>query len=286
MSRKLFIISTPIGNLSDLTDRARSTLKDVDLIFAEDTRVSIKLLRHLNLPTRTSSGKDRMISCHKFNEQSRLPELEKAFEEGLDVALVSDAGTPLLSDPGQKLVQNAIELGFEICAIPGPTALIQALVGSGLNCERFSFEGFLPEKEGMIKKRLASLKEDPRTLIFYVSPHNLLKRLNSLAEILGDRRACLAKELTKLHETYFRDNLSALKNHLNEENLRGEFTLVIEGAPELKHREVDEETLKEFILMAHSQGLSVKEIAKSCQETFGIKKSDAYRETLIITGRD
>ena len=114
MSRKLFIISTPIGNLSDLTDRARSTLKDVDLIFAEDTRVSIKLLRHLNLPTRTSSGKDRMISCHKFNEQSRLPELEKAFEEGLDVALVSDAGTPLLSDPGQKLVQNAIELGFEI----------------------------------------------------------------------------------------------------------------------------------------------------------------------------
>ena len=278
MSIKLFIISTPIGNLSDLSDRTREVITDIQLIFAEDTRVSKKLLHHIGV------SPYKLISCHKFNEKSRFKELNEAFEKGMDVALMSDAGTPLLSDPGQSLVAEAISLGFEICAIPGPTALIQALVGSGLPCDRFSFEGFLPDKEGPLRRHLQELAEEKRTLVFYVSPHNLLKRLDTMIEIMGDRKACLAKELTKKFERYFRGTLSEIKLNLNEENLKGEFTLVLAGKDNEDEFKVDisGDTVTAFILDAHHKGRSVKEIARLVADTFKVRKSEAYSRAVEV----
>lgn len=275
MSIKLFIIATPIGNLKDLSERSKDILADVDLIFAEDTRVSIKLLHHLGL-------KKKLVSCHKFNEKARIAELERAFERGENIALMSDAGTPLVSDPGQSLVIAAIEIGFEICAIPGPTAFVQALIGSGLPCDRFSFYGFLPDKRKHLVRFLEELKDDNKTLVFYVSPHGLEKKLSIIEEILGDRKACLARELTKMHEEYIRATLNTLPDSLSEENLRGEFTLVIEGSNQEKTNLVDEKELKRFILGEHGNGSSVNEIAKACQKQFGVKKSDAYKLALDV----
>lgn len=281
MSVKLFIIATPIGNLSDLSERTINTLKEVDLIFAEDTRVSVKLLYHLGL-------RKKMVSCHKFNERARIEELQRAYDQGLTVALMSDAGTPLVSDPGNRIVEEAIKIGFDVCAIPGPTACIQALVGSGLPVNRFSFEGFLPEKKGELKRHLFSIKDDPRTLVFYISPHNLVKRLEQIQEVLGNRRACLAKELTKFHEQYIRADLGSLKDHLNSENLRGEFTLVVEGCEQISGSiaSIDEAVITDFILANRELGLSVNEIAKACSKDFFMKKSEAYKRVLEICQRD
>ena len=278
MSIKLFIIATPIGNLSDLSDRTREVISDIDLIFAEDTRVSKKLLHHIGV------SPHKLISCHKFNEKSRFKQLTEAFEKGMDVALMSDAGTPLLSDPGQSLVSEAISLGFEICAIPGPTALVQALVGSGLPCDRFSFEGFLPDKEGQLRKHLLELADEKRTLVFYVSPHNLLKRIDTMIEVLGDRNACLAKELTKKFERYFRGTLSSIKQELNEENLKGEFTLVLAGKNKDDELKVDvsDDTVTDFILDAHRKGHSVKEIARLVADRYSVKKSEAYSRAVEV----
>lgn len=280
MSIKLFIIATPIGNLSDLSKRSIEVLSDVDLIFAEDTRVTSKLLFHLGL-------KKKLLSCHKFNEQSRIDKLKEAFEREEVVALVSDAGTPLISDPGQRIVQEAIEIGFEICAIPGPTAFIQALIGSGLPADRFVFDGFLPDKESHLKKHLASLIEERRTLVFYVSPHGLIKRLAVIESVLGNRRACLAKELTKIHERYFRGNLNELPGFLNEENLRGEFTLIVEGqtSSASQEKKVSASELNTYIGALLEEKRSANEIAKLVKETYGMKKSDAYNLVLEMQGK-
>ncbi|MBX9692790.1 MAG: 16S rRNA (cytidine(1402)-2'-O)-methyltransferase, partial [Cyanobacteria bacterium] len=220
MSGKLFIISTPIGNLGDLSSRTKEALSQSDILLVEDTRVTIKLLNHLGLSK-------KMVSCHKFNEQSRLDIVRNAAENGQTVALVSDAGTPIISDPGHRVVACALELGMTVVPIPGPTALIQALVASGLPCERFAFEGFLKDSESDLRKQLEPLREDSRTLIFYISPHGLERKLSVLRSIFGERRACLARELTKLNEEYIRAPLSELEDHLSPENLRGEFTLLI-----------------------------------------------------------
>lgn len=269
MSGKLFIISTPIGNLGDLSDRAKKALQEADLILAEDTRVTIKLLYHLGL-------RKELVSCHKFNESARTSLLKDWQEKDASIALVSDAGTPLVSDPGAWIVREAIELGYEIIPIPGPTALIQALVASGLSCERFSFEGFLLDKKAALKNQLEPLRQDPRTLIFYISPHGIEAKLELVRSILGDRRICLARELTKKFEQYIRCRLSEIGEHLSDENRKGEFTLVVEGALKQLEPAVDEETLRSFVQECLESGMKVNDIARKTASRFGIKKSDAY----------
>lgn len=280
MSARLFIISTPIGNLKDISARAKEALSSANVVLAEDTRVSLKLLNHLDL-------KKKLISCHKFNEKSRLELLATLFEENQDAALISDAGTPCLCDPGQLVIQTAIELGFEIVPIPGPTAIIQALIGSGLDSSRFSFEGFLPDKKKDIKLLAQTLVHEKRTMVFFVPPHGLLEKLLTLAEIFKDRPACVARELTKMHEEFIRASLPEIHHFLNrEENqakLKGEFTLVIEGNKESEpEEEIDHEQLRQYIQMALANEQSVKDIAASCQARFGMRKSEAYKLTLEI----
>ncbi|MDX2104903.1 MAG: 16S rRNA (cytidine(1402)-2'-O)-methyltransferase [Candidatus Melainabacteria bacterium] len=280
MSARLFIISTPIGNLKDISARAKEALLSANVVLAEDTRVSLKLLNHLDI-------KKKLISCHKFNEKSRLDMLQSLLKNGQDAAIVSDAGTPCLCDPGQLVIQTAIELGFEIVPIPGPTAIIQALIGSGLDSSRFSFEGFLPDKKKELKTMAQALEQEKRTMVFFVSPHGLLEKLIVLSEVFKDRPACVARELTKLHEEFIRGSIAQIHDFLSrEENsvkLKGEFTLVIEGNKELEQEgDTSEEDLKEYIQMALSQNQSVKDISASCQTRFGVRKSDAYKLALEI----
>jgi probable S-adenosylmethionine-dependent methyltransferase, YraL family len=217
-----------------------------------------------------------MVSCHKFNEQSRIELLREAFEQGLNVALVSDGGTPLISDPGSRIVAEAVALGFTITPIPGPTALIHALVGSGLPCDKFVFEGFLPDKESHMKKRLMQLASDERTLVFYVPPHGIKKTIAVMFEVLGDRRVCLARELTKFFEQFIRSTLSKVADELNEENLKGEFTVVVAGGDPKEEKQVSQEVLEQFVLNQLEAGAKVKEIAAQCAKAYGVRKSDAY----------
>jgi 16S rRNA (cytidine1402-2'-O)-methyltransferase len=274
LSGTLFIISTPIGNLADISERAKRSIADADLLLVEDTRVTIKLLNHLGISK-------KMVSCHKFNEARRRRILQEASQDGKKVALISDAGTPLISDPGQRLVECAISLGMQVVAVPGPTAFVQALVGSGLACERFVFEGFLPEKESAQKARLFELKDDERTLVFYVSPHNIKKTVALMLETLGDRRACVARELTKRFEEYIRVRLSQLPGELTEERLRGEFTMVVEGSPPATPMS-NREAWRELATSQLTAGASAKETAQRLSEQFGISKSQAYDFVISI----
>lgn len=269
MSGTLFIISTPIGNLEDISERTKRTMSEADLLLVEDTRVTIKLLNHLGL-------NKRMVSCHKFNEEARRQTLEAANAENQKVALISDAGTPLISDPGQRIVAEAIELGMDVVGIPGPTAFVQALVGSGLSCDRFVFEGFLPDKDSALREKLKSLAGDERTLVFYVSPHGLSKTINVMYEVLGERRVCLARELTKKFEEYIRVPLSELASRLTEERLKGEFTLVVEGAPPRSADGFDPEIVKVYVMDRLAEGAASKEIAGELAHQFDMRKSDAY----------
>lgn len=269
MSGTLFIISTPIGNLEDISERAKRIISDADLLLVEDTRVTIKLLNHLGLSK-------KMVSCHKFNEQSRLDVLAQANAAGQSVALVSDAGTPLISDPGQRIVSEAIALNMNVVGIPGPTAFVQALVGSGLPCDRFVFEGFLPDKDSSLRDKLKQLLHEERTLVFYISPHGLKRTISIIYEVLGDRRVCLARELTKRFEEYIRVRLSELLDSLSEEGLKGEFTLVIEGAPVKTPVPYRPETIREFIEGELKSGVSSKNITAELVRQFGMRKGDAY----------
>ncbi len=274
MSGVLFIISTPIGNLEDISDRAKRVLNESDLLLVEDTRVTIKLLNHFGI-------NKRMVSCHKFNEATRRGLLEEANRNGHKVALISDAGTPLISDPGSRMVNEAIELGMEVVAIPGPTACIQALIGSGLSCERFAFEGFLPDKESRMKERLRQLSREDRTLVFYVSPHSLGKTIQAMLAIFGDRRVCLARELTKRFEEYIRVSLSQLEDCLTEEKMRGEFSLVVEGARDFQVA-VDPASVREFVLERLEEGAHSRDIAHELSDTFQLRKSEAYNLVISI----
>lgn len=275
MSGSLFIISTPIGNLEDISERAKRMISEADLLLVEDTRVTIKLLNHFGI-------NKRMVSCHKFNEEARRELLAAANSDNQKVALVSDAGTPLISDPGQRIVAEAIELGMDVIAIPGPTAFVQALVGSGLPCDRFVFEGFLPDKDSLLKTKLKSLAAEERTLVFYVSPHGLRKTIAIVYEILGERRVCLARELTKRFEEYIRCQLSELESHLTDDRLRGEFVLVIEGAESKPLQEVDPDVVRKYVAERLSEETSSKEITADLVSNFGMRKSEAYDLVLRI----
>jgi 16S rRNA (cytidine1402-2'-O)-methyltransferase len=269
LSATLFIISTPIGNLEDISERTKRIISEADFLLVEDTRVTIKLLNHLGI-------NKRMVSCHKFNEEARRDVLLDASREQQKVALISDAGTPLISDPGQRMVSLAIELGMDVVAIPGPTAFVQALVGSGLSCERFVFEGFLPDKDSSIREKLNSLIDDERTLVFYVSPHGLKKTVRVMHEVLGDRRVCLARELTKKFEEYIRVRLGELEARLSDEHLKGEFTLVIEGAEPKSAGSFNIETVRAFAIDRLDEGYSSKQITAELVAQFDMRKSEAY----------
>ena len=217
---KLFLIPTPIGNLADITARSVLTLSEVDYILCEDTRRTAKLMNHLNI-------KKNLKSFHKFNEHSKIKNIIDDLKKGLTIGVVSDAGSPGISDPGYLIVKNCLESNIEVESLPGPTALIPALVISGIPCERFTFEGFLPIKKGR-KKRLEELSREIRTMVFYESPHKILKTINDLKIYLGDyRKVSVSKELTKIHESTIRGNLGTI--NLGDGKIRGEFVIIVEG---------------------------------------------------------
>ena len=221
----LYIVPTPVGNLDDITLRALKVLREADLILAEDTRTSGQLLKHFDI-------KRPMQSYHKFNEHQTVERIVERLLAGEQVAVVSDAGTPGISDPGFLVAREAIRAGVEVTCLPGATALVPALVGSGLPCDKFCFEGFLPQKKGR-QTRLQQLAAEPRTMVFYESPHRVVKALQQFAEVFGpDRPAAACRELSKLHEEYVRGTLAELLAHFNEHEPRGEFVIVVGGCPE------------------------------------------------------
>ncbi len=221
---KLYIVPTPIGNLDDITLRAVKVLREADFVLAEDTRTTSFLLKHLGI-------EQKLYSHHKFNEHATAASVTAAIGEGRTAALVSDAGTPGISDPGFLLVRACVEAGIEVETLPGPTALIPALVQSGFPCDRFCFEGFLPQKKGR-NKRLQELRDEQRSMIFYESPFRVVKCLEQLAETFGaDRRVSVSRELTKKFEQTVRGTLAEVIEHFREHEPKGEFVIVTEGCP-------------------------------------------------------
>ena len=221
-SGKLILVPTPIGNLEDITLRAIRILKEADVILAEDTRISSRLLNHLNIDK-------KLIPHHKFNEHKAVSQVVKRIEKGEIVALISDAGTPAISDPGFLLVRACVENNIEIECLPGPTALIPALAVSGLPTDKFVFEGFLPQKKGR-QKRFMKLSEEKRTMVFYESPFRLVKSLSQFEEFFGaERRACVCRELSKVYEEIKRGNFAELKEYYTSNPPKGEIVIVVEG---------------------------------------------------------
>jgi len=219
---KLFLVPTPIGNLEDMTFRGIRILREADLILAEDTRTSARLLSHFEI-------KNKLVSHHKFNEHKTVELIARQIEEGKNVALISDAGTPGISDPGFLLVRTCIEKEIEVECLPGATALIPALVNSGFPTDRFTFEGFLPQKKGR-QKKIKELSVETRTMIFYESPFRLIKSLEQFAEYFGpDRKACVSRELSKFFEENKRGTLTELITYFNSKPIKGEIVIVVDG---------------------------------------------------------
>ncbi len=234
----LYVVPTPVGNMEDMTLRAIRILKTADVILAEDTRTSGVLLKHFEVD-------GRLMSYHKFNEHQVVGMLASRLESGETMALVSDAGTPGISDPGFLLVRACIERGVEVQCLPGATAFVPALVASGLPCERFCFEGFLPQKKGRATQ-LAALAEEKRTMVFYESPHRVEKTLRQMAEVFGaERRAAVVREISKIHEETVRGSLAELADHFAANTPRGEFVLVVAGAARTKRDKQNKEEKKQ-----------------------------------------
>lgn len=225
---KLYIVPTPIGNLEDMTFRAIRILKEADVVLAEDTRTSSKLMHHYEIET-------RLQSHHKFNEHKTSEHIADRILGGETIALISDAGTPGISDPGFLLVRTCIEKGVEVETLPGPTAFVPALVNSGLPCDKFCFEGFLPQKKGR-QKRLTELSVETRTIVFYESPYRLVKLLEQIREFMGDRIVSVSRELSKLHEENFRAPVSEVISHFTSKTVKGEIVVIVEGG-EIKKEE-------------------------------------------------
>ncbi len=224
---KIYLVPTPIGNLGDITSRALDALRESDIIACEDTRQSSKLLNHFGI-------KKKLISYHDFNEAARAEQLIKEVKEGKVVSVVTDAGSPGISDPAYRIIRAAIENTVVLIPLPGPNALIPALTGSGLPLDRFFFEGFLTNKSAARKNRLEKLRQLEHTLIFYESPHRIAKMISDAFDVLGDRNACIAREISKIHEEFIRGTLSEIKGTCSSRTLKGEIVVVIEGYKEKK----------------------------------------------------
>lgn len=270
----LYIVATPIGNLEDITLRALRILKEVDLVAAEDTRHSRKLFAHYGIAT-------RLTSYFEHNEAEKGERLLSALRGGKSVALISDAGTPAIADPGYLLVRRCREEGIPVVAVPGPSALISALAIAGLPTDRFVFEGFLPAKSAARRQALQALRQERRTVLFYEAPHRLAGTLRELAEELGkEREVAVARELTKVHEELFRGPAAAAAEHFGGEGkVRGEIVLLVAPAPEGKPAGTVAEVLMR--LMRESD-LPMKEIARLVAKDFGVPGSEVYREALRL----
>ncbi|HLK33980.1 MAG TPA: 16S rRNA (cytidine(1402)-2'-O)-methyltransferase [Terriglobales bacterium] len=269
----LFLVGTPIGNLEDITLRALRTLKEVDLIACEDTRQTQKLLTHYNIAVPT-------ISYHEHNERTRSEELVNRLEEGARVALVSDAGMPGISDPGYRLIALAVRRHIPVIPIPGPAAFLVALAASGLPTDSFRFSGFLPAKQGQRRELLASIKESPRTQVFYEAPHRIVEALQDIVAVLGpDRPIVIAREITKVHEEFLRGRAEGLLAQVKTRELKGEITLLI-GKTELGARPAagPPPVRTRFEQIIAQEKLDEKAALKKVAKELGLSRSEAYRE--------
>ncbi|MCX7951070.1 MAG: 16S rRNA (cytidine(1402)-2'-O)-methyltransferase [Clostridiales bacterium] len=278
MTGTLYLVATPIGNLDDITFRAINTLKEVDFIAAEDTRQTLKLLNHFEI-------KKPLLSYHEHNKYEAGPKIIERILKGESVALVTDAGTPGVSDPGEDLVKLAIENYINVVHIPGASAFLYALVVSGLSTEKFVFEGFLNRESKQRRERLEFLKNETRTIIFYEAPHRLIKTLNDLYENFGDRKIALCRELTKRYEEITRCTLSEAIKIYEEKEPKGEYVLVLEGKSkeeieEEKRQEFQDIDIAEHIQKYIDEGLSKKDAIKKVAKERGLKKSEVYKFTI------
>ena len=278
MAGKLYLCATPIGNLEDITLRVLRTLKEADLIAAEDTRNSIKLLNHFDIRV-------PMTSYHEFNKIEKAYQLLQKLQEGKNIALITDAGTPGISDPGEELVRICCEAGIEVNALPGAAACVTALTVSALSTRRFAFEAFLPRDKKKRGNILQELKNETRTIVIYEAPHHLLHTLEELYQVLGNRKISVCRELTKKHEEMLRMSLEEAVDYYKVRDARGEFVLVVEGK---SYNDIEEENrqkwttmdLQEHMNLYESKGISRKEAMKQVAKDRGISKRDVYQQLL------
>jgi len=280
MAGKIYLVATPIGNLSDISIRAVDTLKNVDIIACEDTRNTIKLLNHFEI-------KAPLTSYHEYNKIDKAYELCEKVKTGKNIAFVSDAGMPAISDPGYELVDIAYKEGLNVTVIPGASAVVSALAISGISSRRFAFEGFLPADKNEKKEILTELSQESRTLILYEAPHRLLKTLKELFEYMGNRNIAIVREITKLHEEVLRGKLADIIADYESEKIaiRGEYVLVIEGKSLLEKREERRKSFEEISIREHyekyiAEGMDKKEAMKAVAKDRGIQKRDVYKELL------
>jgi 16S rRNA (cytidine1402-2'-O)-methyltransferase len=271
----LYIVATPVGNLEDISFRALRTLREADLIAAEDTRHTLKLLNHYEI-------KKSLISYYEHNKRERGNELILQLESGKNIALVTDAGTPGISDPGEDIVKLAIENDIPVVMVPGPTALIMGVVLSGLPCGRFCFEGFLPHRKKERIKRLESIRCEERTIVFYITPHRTIDELCDMLSVLGNRKSALCRELTKKHEEIIRGTLEQIIETLSSrESIKGEMVLVVEGektSESLPEKELLSLPIADHIEHFINQDLNLKDAMKQVAKDRGVSKSDVYSE--------
>lgn len=280
MAGKIYLVATPIGNLSDISMRAIEILKNVDIIACEDTRNTIRLLNHFEI-------KGHLTSYHEYNKIDKAYELCEKVKEGNNIAFVSDAGMPAISDPGYELVDIAYKEGLKVTVVPGASAVVSALAISGISSRRFAFEGFLPADKNEKKEILTELSQESRTLILYEAPHRLLKTLKELFEYMGDRNIAIVREITKLHEEVLRGKLADIIADYESEKIaiRGEYVLVIEGKSLLEKRGERQKSFEEISIREHyekyiAEGMDKKDAMKAVAKDRGIQKRDVYKELL------
>lgn len=269
-SPTLYLVPTPIGNLGDFTFRAVEVLNQVEVIFSEDTRITVNLLNHYDI-------KKKLIAFHKFNEEQKVGVVLSYLEGGKNVAIVSDRGTPVLSDPGEICTKKVIEKGYNVVSLPGATAAIPAITASGLDSSKFIFYGFLNSKSSKRKKELEFLKNNKMTIIFYEAPHRIMEMLADLKDVFGDRKISISREISKKFEEIYRAKISEVMNMLTE--VKGEFVIVVEGNKDVIS--FDDITIKEHVNMYMEDGLTEKEAIKKVAKERNMSKSDVYKEVKI-----
>ena len=269
-SPTLYLVPTPIGNLGDFTFRAVEVLNQVEVIFSEDTRITVNLLNHYDI-------KKKLIAFHKFNEEQKVGVVLSYLENGKSVAIVSDRGTPVLSDPGEICTKKVIEKGYNVVSLPGATAAIPAITASGLDSSKFIFYGFLNSKSSKRKKELEFLKNNKMTIIFYEAPHRIMEMLADLKDVFGDRKISISREISKKFEEIYRATISEVMNMLTE--VKGEFVIVVEGNKDVIS--FDDITIKEHVNMYMEDGLTEKEAIKKVAKERNMSKSDIYKEVKI-----
>ena len=272
MLGKLYLVATPIGNLEDITYRAINILKEVDIIAAEDTRHTLKLLNYYEISK-------PLISYHRHNEEIKSNLLINKLLEGQNIAIVTDAGTPGISDPGEEIVKEAIKNNIDIIPIPGACALINALIPSGLNTSQFAFYGFLPLNKKNRENIISKIKKEDKTVILYEAPHKLIKTLEDILESIGDINCVIAKELTKIHEQFIRGNISEVVNKFNQEEIKGEYIILLDlnnNSP-MDELDINNQTIEEQYKIYEKQGMTKKDIIKQIAKNKKVPKNEIYK---------